>query len=83
MWSHSERTANQLLHCYFGKGDFKSHNICNNMEGFYCNEVMCRQALLMSYFDCTVGCIFGCNCCDICALKCRCNNCYCKPFAMH
>ena len=23
----------------------------------------------MSYFDCTVDSIVGCNCCDICALK--------------
>ena len=59
--------ANALL--FWKRGDFKSHNICKDMEGYCCNNVMCRRAMLMSYFDCTVGNIIGCDCCDICGIK--------------
>ena len=64
-------------------GDFKSQTVCKDMEGYCCNKVMCRQAMLMSYFDCTVGShIIGCDCCDICVLNCHSNNCNCKSFPM-
>ena len=68
---------------FWKRGDFKSHTVCKDMEGYCCNKVMCRRAMLMSYFDCTVGShIIGCDCCDICALNCHSNNCNCKSFPM-
>ena len=64
--------ANALL--LWSEVDVKSH-VCKEMEHFCHNKETCRRALLMSYFDCPFENICGCICCDVCALRCKCQNC--------